>query len=241
MSKTMNFKHFIITRFNVNIHPQEFALRLSETWLCERFEFFNKFCLPSVIGQVEQDFTWIILFDQDTPAPFKRMIKACEQYRNIVPVFCKDFSTVMPMLKKNIALSNKGFDYTLTTRLDNDDALSKNFVKTLHSVVAKVLENGGESVSELYINFPHGFQYCNGDVYSFFDATNAFVSLLESRRTLHTVYWVDHPNIYKKAQVAQVETRPIFLQNVHANNVYNYIRGERIGGEELLTDFSLGL
>ncbi|WP_432736547.1 glycosyltransferase [Maridesulfovibrio sp. FT414] len=237
----MRFRHFIITRFNVNIHPEKFIMRLNDNWLYERFDFFSRFCLPSIAAQEEQNFTWIILFDEDTPAHFKKMINVFEKYSNINVIYCGDFSTVMPRVKSFITESSAGYDYILTTRLDNDDALSRKFVSTLHNVVGKILGDGSNSVSELYINFPNGYQYCNGDVYDFADITNAFVSLLETNRTLHTVYWVDHPSIYDKAPVAQVETKPIYLQNVHDGNVYNYIRGQKIGGAELLNDFSLEL
>lgn len=237
----MDFKHFIITRFNVNIHPEEYELRLNDTWLFERFDFFSRFCLPSIVAQDEQNFEWIILFDEQTPEKFMKMIRVFEKYKNIKPVYCADFSTVMPRVKHYIAEAAEGYDYILTTRLDNDDALSRKFVSTLHRVVGDVLNKSDRSTEELYINFPHGYQYCNGAVYDFVDLTNAFVSLLESNRTLHTVYWVDHPAIYDKAPVAQVETYPIYLQNVHEGNVYNYIRGDKVGGPELLTDFNLEL
>ncbi len=237
----MNFRHFIITRFNVNIHPEEYELRLNDTWLLDRFDFFSRFCLPSIIAQEEQNFDWIILFDEETPEKFRQMIRVFEKYKNIKPIYCAEFYTVMPRVKDYIAEASKGFDYILTTRLDNDDALSRKFVSTLHRVVKDVLSNPAQSIEELYINFPKGYQYCDGDVYDFTDITNAFVSLLETSRTRHTVYWIDHPGIYEKAPVAQVETFPIYLQNVHEGNVYNYIRGEKAGGAELLADFELEL
>lgn len=56
----MDFHHFIITCFNVNIHPREFEFRLSETWLAERFELFSRFCFPPSFTKSEQSFTWYI-------------------------------------------------------------------------------------------------------------------------------------------------------------------------------------
>jgi hypothetical protein len=236
----MTFRHFIITRFNVNIHPVEDAFRLGETWLTQRFELFCKFCFPSVRHQESQDFTWLVLFDEQTPARFKRIVGSFERYPNFVPVFCGDYASVLPRVREHIVRIQPDADWYLTTRLDNDDALSARFVRTLHKVVEGLLASP-ESVSEVFINFPHGLQYCEGVVYDFDDVTNAFVSLLERNTPPHTVFWVDHPDIYKKAPVAQIETRPIFLQNVHGQNVYNYIRGTVNEEKGVLGEFNLDL
>ncbi|MFP5260006.1 MAG: glycosyltransferase [Acidobacteriota bacterium] len=237
----MTFTHCIITRFNVHINAKSYDFRLSPSWLAERFELFTTFCLPSVRGQECQDFTWLVLFDAQTPAPFRRIIKTFEQYPNFVPLFCGEFSTVMPDVRRAIVARFPETDYYLTTRLDNDDALSRKFVGALHTVVTSVLNAQQAPAPELYINFPNGLQYHNGTVYDFFDETNAFVSLLERNKPPHTVFWVDHPAIYDKAPVAQVETKPIFLQNVHGMNVYNYIRGTVRPEKGILDEFSLNL
>lgn len=237
----MTFQHYIITRFNVNIDPKTYDFRLSESWLTERFELFNTFCLPSILQQESQDFHWLLLFDSQTPERFKRIITLLERYQNLMPIFCDGFSTVMPRVREHILKTHQGADYYLTTRLDNDDALSKKFVKMLHSITGNLLETKAMPGPELFINFPNGLQYCEGTVYDFRDVTNAFVSLLERKRDEppHTVFWVDHPDIYKKAPVAQIEAKPIFLQNVHGSNVYNYIRGTETKEEGVLADFNL--
>ena len=93
----------------------------------------------------------------------------------------------------------------------------------------------------MFINFTNGLQYCDGHVYEFKDATNAFVSLLEKSDSPHTVFWVDHPSNYDKAPVAQIVSKPIFLQNIHKCNVYNYVRGELIQESKIVDDFHLNL
>ncbi|KHK02919.1 glycosyltransferase [Desulfovibrio sp. TomC] len=237
----MSFRHCIITRFNVHINRAVFDFRLSPSWLSERFELFRAFCLPSLQRQECQDFTWLVLFDEKTPAPFRRIVKALEGYTNFVPLYCGAFETIMPQVRRTLADLFPDTDYFLTTRLDNDDALSEKFVGTLHKVVAGLMASKELPESELYINFPNGLQYCKGTVYDFRDVTNAFVSLLERNRPPHTVFWVDHPAIYDKAPVAQIETRPIFLQTIHERNVYNYIRGEALENTDILREFNLAL
>jgi len=239
----MTFQHFIITRFNVNIHPTTYDFRLSESWLAERFELFNKFCLPSIRQQESQEFKWLVLFDSKTPERFRRIIMLLESYQNLVPIFCDDFSSVMPQVREHIQQMRQDADYYLTTRLDNDDALSQRFVKMLHGITTDLIESQKMPGPEVFINFPSGLQYCDGTVYDFCDVTNAFVSLLERCRDEppHTVFWVDHPDIYSKAPVAQIETKPIYLQNVHGMNVYNYIRGTKTNEEGILAEFNLNI
>ena len=237
----MSFAHAIITRFNVHINATPYDFRLGPTWLAERFELFRRFCLPSVRGQTCQDFLWFVLFDEATPPPFRRLITALTGYANFRPVYCGAFETVMPRARQAVAEAFPEAPLLLTTRLDNDDALSRHFVARLHKVVSDLEADGRLPEGELYINFPNGLQSKDGTIYDFFDATNAFVSLLERNRPPHTVFWVDHPAIYDKAPVAQIETRPIFLQTLHERNVYNYVRGEPLSDTSVLADFDLEL
>jgi hypothetical protein len=71
--------------------------------------------------------------------------------------------------------------------------------------------------------------------------TNAFIGFLEKVESPQTVYCVDHPSIYERADVAQIETKPLFLQHVHERNVYNYVRGEVSSRSGALDDFNLKL
>ncbi len=237
----MDFHHFIITRFNVNIHPREFEFRLSETWLAERFELFSRFCFPSILHQEEQSFTWYILFDENTPERFRRMIQTFEKYTNLKIIFCGHYHSILPKIIQTMKCAYPEVDFFLTTRFDNDDALSCKFVAELHKVVRSILSKSDGIPLEMFINFTNGLQYCDGHVYEFKDATNAFVSLLEKSDSPHTVFWVDHPSIYDKAPVAQIVGKPIFLQNIHKCNVYNYVRGELIQESKIVDDFHLNL
>ncbi len=237
----MQFAHAIITRFNVHINEKPYNLRLSPTWLAGRFELFRRFCLPSVRGQTCQDFLWFVLLDKDTPPLFRRMVAALQGYANFRPVYCGAFETVMPTVRQAVAEAFPDAPWLLTTRLDNDDALAREFVGLLHTVVGNLADGGQIPEGELYINFPNGLQYQDGVVYDFYDATNAFVSLLERNRPPHTVFWVDHPSIYGKAPVAQITAKPDLLPTLHRGNVDNDVRGEALDDASSLTDFDLEL
>lgn len=237
----MRFKHVIITRFNVNIHQSDYPFRLTGTWLMERLDFFRQFCFPSVSEQRNQNFTWLVLFDEKTPERFRRLIQAFGNYPNFAPMFCGDFSSIMPQVRQYLVQACQGFEYCLTTRLDNDDAISRDFVGILHEAVQKIIDSRSAIPPELFINFPNGLQYSSETVYDFRDMTNAFISFLEKAESPQTVYCVDHPAIYGRADVAQIETKPLFLQHVHERNVYNYIRGEVADRSGALDEFNLKL
>lgn len=233
----MNFHHFIITRFNVNIYPMDFPPRLEETWLSDRFALFQKFCFPTLTAQMNKNFTWLVLFDEQTPAPYRKIIQAYARFSNFVPLFCGAFDTIIPTTVAAMREIAPDADWFLTTRLDNDDALSTRFVHCLQSIVAQMDEASLKPSDKLYINFPKGLQWHNGHFYDFEDLTNAFVSLLERPDDPHTVFWVNHPSIYDVAPVIQAETKPLWLQNVHDLNVYNYVRGEKLDATDVAADF----
>ncbi len=237
----MNFRHFILTRFNVNIEPTDFRLRLDNAWLSLRFDLFQKFCFPSVRGQSSQDFTWLVLFDEKTPERFRRLIDVYKKYPNFRPVFCGEYKTIKPQLAALMRDLAPDVEWLLSTRLDNDDALACLFVECLRQLAGSVNPEELSPEDTLFINFTNGVQYCESKVYAFEDVTNAFISLLERRAKPRTVFWVDHPSIYEVSRVMQARTKPLWLQNVHGTNLYNYIRGELTEDLSILKDFKLEL
>lgn len=233
----MNFHHFIITRFNVNIYPIDFPKRLEFTWLSIRFELFKKYCFPTLQAQKNQDFTWLVLFDEQTPPMFQKLIKTFAQYQNFTPVYCGDYDTIIPAVIEQMHTIAPDAEWFLTTRLDNDDALSVRFVECLQGIAKSLGPENMQPSDTLYINFPNGLQLFEGEFYNFRDVTNAFVSLLEKRDNPHTVFWVDHPAIYDVAPVIQAETQALWLQILHDINVYNYLRGDKVENTDFIDKF----
>lgn len=60
----MSIKHFIATRFNLKIEEwntaKDGSVVLTEKWLEERFNLFEKYCFPSVANQSIKNFYWLI-------------------------------------------------------------------------------------------------------------------------------------------------------------------------------------
>ncbi|QLA17683.1 glycosyltransferase [Desulfolutivibrio sulfoxidireducens] len=235
----MRFSHFLITRFNVNIEPTDFLPRLGNAWLSLRFDLFQKFCFPFVSGQSRQQFSWLVLFDRQTPKRFAALIRSYERYPNFIPVVCGEYESILPRVIETMRRISPDAEWLLTTRLDNDDALARNFMHTVQEAARDILAQHQFPGNRCYMNLPNGLQYHKRALYAFTDPTNAFVSLLEPAASPKTVFWVDHPAIHTKAPVFQIEAPPLWLQTVHGTNVYNYPRGSRLDDDGVLRDFDL--
>jgi hypothetical protein len=221
----MNFRHALITRFNVRYretaYKQLSANRgLNPAWLAERFDLFEKYCLPSVLAQTCKGFIWLIYFDSETPPEFvSRARRAVLGAEYIHLVFCEIYDH--DLLKRDVANECQSAPkWLLTTRLDNDDALRPDFVEQLRK---NLVFSGSEA-----LNFPNGIVYTGTKAYLHRDESNAFLSLLEPFEGFQTVLYVHHPEMSKLAAVRQIESPPAWLQVIHQRNVSNRVRGKRI-------------
>ena len=68
--------HFVITRFNVRSTLQGSEAMIEPAYLAHRLEMFEQFCLPTLRGQSRQDFTWLVLFSEDTPSTIRHVIES---------------------------------------------------------------------------------------------------------------------------------------------------------------------
>jgi hypothetical protein len=82
----LSFSHFIITRFNLRLYARDKKNKpvRTEQWLKYRFDIFEQYCLPSVAAQTCADFTWLCLFDEQTPDFYRLRIAS---YRAVCPYF----------------------------------------------------------------------------------------------------------------------------------------------------------
>lgn len=84
----MTFEHYILTRFNLSFFEGVDQASCSHEYLQYRFELFEKYCMPSMMGQTCQNFKWLVLFDINTPDEFKERISQYhEVYANLIPCY----------------------------------------------------------------------------------------------------------------------------------------------------------
>lgn len=84
----MTFEHYILTRFNLSFFEGVKKAPCSHEYLEYRFDLFEKYCMPSIMGQTCQNFKWLVLFDIHTPDEFKeRIARYHSAYSNFIPCY----------------------------------------------------------------------------------------------------------------------------------------------------------
>ena len=227
MPKTL--EHFILTRFNLEKADWKTDKNsrevLNAEWLENRIKLFKQFCLPSVIGQSNKNFKWLIYFQSNPGEEVKDLIEELKDYPFIQPVFFdgfKDFQ--LKSAKRILKMLQADTTWVLTTRLDNDDALNRFFVKNLQNAVNDINQN-----SLLY--FPKGLfldlkepKKLGALRYPY----NQFLSLLErvdqQQKKIQTVLDRAHDD-WKDFPVKELDHQDAWLQIVHEENMVNTFKG----------------
>lgn len=214
-----NYKHLLFTRFNIN-SADTLSCRLDPAYLKVRFELFERYCLPSVQNQTNQNFIWLLLLDENTPNDYKDRIKLYqEKYNRITPVYLPTHldnpNEVYARISQEYALD---VDFLVTTRLDNDDALHKDYVKDVQEIVM-----GTNSWRTTVISFMRGLQLYEKRNVAFRVecVSNHFVTLIEpTSGSVRSALGYDHTRITNKFPCI-IKKHLRWLEVVHDTNVVN--------------------
>ena len=228
------YKHFIITLFNLKIWKEDKTHRATQTddWLKQRLDLFERFCLPSVKGQTNQNFTWLCLFDKDTPADVRQRIASCQQQvKQLHPCYFSAEEAVeflshedavnCRFIRRTVRGMLSGDEaFVITSNLDNDDALSCDYVERVQRQFL------ADQRHTLY-SFVWGMQYfvrLNAIVRMHYPH-NHFLTLVEDARgDFHTVQYYGHARARKVLPNVDITDKPYWLENVHGHNVSNELR-----------------
>ncbi len=234
---TASVPHVLMTRFNLATPGREAAIRNRPDWLAGRFALFEDFCLPSVAAQTSRDFTWIVYFDKDTPDQFKDRVAELQRavpfeayYTGLFPAsgWPQSLQQVLGSMPPRI----------LTSRLDNDDALARDYMERTADAAA-----GLNPDPRTAIVITEGFIRSGARAYRIRHPCNAFTSWLE--RTdgpdeVMTAMGIVHIDAAKFGPLVQVPGEGGWLQVVHGGNVSNKVRGTRIAPDRLAERFHPG-
>lgn len=228
-----NFDHFILTRFNVP--PSPGASKPSNQWLIDRLRIFKDWCLPSIRSQTVRPDYWLVFCDAESPPWFRQ-----ELHELLGPgeeAVWVSGSSSPEMFATAVANRCSGKPYLITTRVDNDDAISRDFVEMVQNLFG--------AQEKLFINFTQGSQHSQGRFYWRLDPSNAFISLIERHtpeRTAPLTVFVDwHTRLGGHGDIARVKTHTAWIQNVHGGNIANVVRGLPVRPEKVLRHFSLSV
>lgn len=185
-------------------------------------ELFEKYCFPSVMAQDSDDFEWILLMDAGTP-------QWCIDRMDALKKICAGMKTVYvsrensrhfaAVFKEAVSGMKGDCERVITTYLDNDDAISRSFVREVRSAADKV-RNG------TVISFFRGYQYfCDIRMATMVEyPNNHFISLVESAEDPRTVFgYGSHISIDRLLAVRMID-RPGWIEVVHGNNVDNDVK-----------------
>lgn len=227
----IKYKHIIITRFNL---PQRWKsdkkgnIVLDTIWLKDRFNLFQNFCLPSMIGQTSKNFEWWVYFDINTESSFKKIIEDFEKkYSNFIAKYEKNYDSFevnMPIdISNKIKKENK--DWLITTRLDNDDMLAKDTVE--------ILQKKLNYQNNILLEIPWGYTLEMGQksklrkVRSQLNPFISYVEKVEIDKVIKSVYFHQHTE-WRDIKSVIVTNRPQWVQVIHSKNLINGINGEPV-------------
>ncbi len=213
-------KHFLVTRFNIRFKDWKTTKNgekvLTDEWMRHRLRLFENYCLPSVINQSNQNFVWCIFFDKETMVDIEDKIQYFKKKcKNIYPIYLNDASEMVCGLVKAIKNNTTKKDkFIITTRLDNDDILHKDFIKTI--------QNNFTPIHNTVIDLKAGFQVHikrnNPEIREFDSPFNQFISVVEDITQIRTVLSKQHLEWKNSKSIISIEKPRLWIEVVHHKN-----------------------
>lgn len=218
------FRHYLITRFNLRREgwntAKDGSLVLTEEWLSNRFLLFERFCLSSVQNQTNQNFTWLVYFDTNTPPEYKqKTIEYSLRFPIFKPVFINGMPEFLSSIQNEIKKNNS--QYTITTRMDNDDCVSKNFINEI--------QLNFNQQDFLVLDFPDGYTLqINPEIKigRRKQLYNPFISIIEKNDNPKSVWSREtHSSWKKEKNINRISNKRIWMSVIHFENKKNRYAG----------------
>lgn len=234
------FKHFLITRFNLR-NPEWDVTKnneklLTDEWMNERMWFFENFCFPSVVNQSCQDFEWLLYFDSTTSDLIKNRVASLISKHPFIKVFFINGMPAFASEVKNYIIANTSqYHYLITSRIDNDDAIHREFIGEI--------QNQFKEQDFLVLDVIKGYSLqikptvMLGKKEHIF---NPFLSLIEVNNDPKTIWHFDHNHWKKETRVRQITHKRLWIAVIHEKNKINNFNGyDLVKWEDLSKDFVL--
>lgn len=227
--------HKLITQWNCDLYDLD--------WLKRRQKLFERFTLPSIKAQTCKNFEWILVSDSRTPDEFKAVLDsypATVLYHDFENYIWKtpsldglsermQLSTRLEYIGDIVAayIGKRNEDYIITSRCDNDDALSIDHIDKIQRH-ANRLWNVKER-RKFWLSLIRGYRWCNDKVYPINSIRSPFVSFIESPEDLKTCYQCCHTIIDRSGYPIEGIREGLgdWLQVVHGENLLNRLKRYR--------------
>jgi predicted O-methyltransferase YrrM len=243
----------LVTRYFLRIFSPDPKTRLTDVqaraWFAERERIFDGYTLPSVLAQSKQSKTWLIFIEQSLAdllpksltgprrPPFVEIVEVDSEGKNFFS-FRNDISNRIN--ERFDLMERAGVERGVVTvsRVDNDDALSHDFLSTLARLA---LSKRAAAAASRIVTFPHGLQYLDGKkLGTYLFTNNHFLNSYHTRRVqptaLHAMSF-NHSHLFTKSPDTLVINTdlPMWVEIVHGSNVSNRYRSKLAlhGADEL--------
>ena len=233
------YHHYVITRFNLRREGWDTArngsLVLTEDWLRNRFILFEKFCLTAMQIQTNRNFTLLVFCDMNTSEKYRQ--KALEHnlsLPNFQPFFINGMPEFLPSIENEIRKNIR--PYTISSRLDNDDCVSKNFINEI--------QLNFEKQNFLVLDFPDGYTLqINPSVKigKRKQLFNPFISIIEKSEGAKSVWQREaHSSWKREKNIKRINDKRIWMSVIHFENKKNKYEGYgEVDVETVFEDFVL--
>ncbi len=180
----MTLDHLVLTRFSAvrrgHVEP------MPAEWLTYRLGFFYDACYPSLTRQVGgASFRWLVFLDDRCPDDFREQVLELAEGA-FEPIWGhEDFhTTLLPRAVERCTTVSASGGTLVTTRVDSDDAVARDFVVSVQSRVKQwQSEQQLAGHDRFFVNFTRGLQVDrSGAVYRRDQPHGPFISLVEQCR-----------------------------------------------------------
>jgi len=172
----MKIKHIVITRLAVNWTNHKNFKQDWNVWVDESIGFMDQLCRPSLKNQSNQDFTLLSLVDESIDdfgdvLPNENILKVQSNNGNYPK------GNILMEINKYVKSVSNEYDAIITTRLDRDDCLHKDFIDNTQTLLKNCNKN-------TYVDIKNSFTYdiVNNIVHSspkYYTMISPFVSTFE--------------------------------------------------------------
>lgn len=220
----MNFKHYLITRFNLRNKKWDVTKNneslLTDQWMNHRMELFENYCFPSVNSQINKNFTWLLFFDITTSDVFKNRILEITKDSDFIHCFFIDgMDSFSNSIKEFIAKDASSFSHIITSRIDNDDCVSKFYIDEIQKQFNFQKYLAVDFVSGYTLSLNPVMLGKKEQIY------NPFISLIEENKNPKTVWHNDHNQWKKESEIINISNNRVWLSIIHDKNKVNEFYG----------------
>lgn len=234
------FAHVILTRFNMRFQGERRDLvdeDEARDWFAHRLPLFRDFCLPSIVGQTRSPALWLLGLDGSRRHLAEPLLELIAPWPWIKPAWQGETDGVPELnircfartLRENLP---RRAHYIVTTRLDNDDALSCDYWRQAERYAGAVVSRQPD-LQDFWITFPLGAQFADGSFRLLSTSRGHFHSRVTAVGALTeaddaTAYGANHRALFEQDLPVFLPPtgRPMWLETVHDRNVVNAVRDD---------------